>query len=51
MVDVLGGREIRTKALLRTLVEGGLHVDNGVLLEDENTKRNRGIGDDANGYK
>lgn len=31
LVDVLGVRETRTKALLRVLVEDGLLVDNGAI--------------------
>lgn len=31
LVDVLGVRETRTKALLRALVEDGLLVDNGAI--------------------
>lgn len=31
LVDVLGVRETRTKALLRALVEEGLLVDNGAI--------------------
>ena len=39
LVDVLGVRETRTKALLRALVEDGLLVDNGAIKGRKYKKR------------